>query len=276
MIAAQDLKWFMELAERGHMTRAAERLGITQPALSLWLKKLEHELGHPLFRRGKTGMELTVFGEKLKTHGGKLLKNWQDFMQALDEDEKELRARFHFGLHASVALFALPAIYQQLTKLAPGVKLTLSHGLSRHIAEDIISKRIDAGIVVNPVSHPDLVIKELYRDHVKVFSIKGKVKERLIHHPGLLQSLELKDKLKIVPSESIETESLEVAAHLALAGEGVAILPERVAHSLAGSKLHSISDLSVIDKHCLVYRPTLRESQAGVKLIEAVKTADYR
>lgn len=276
MIAAQDLKWFMELAERGHMTRAAERLGITQPALSLWLKKLEHELGQPLFRRGKTGMELTVFGEKLKTHGGKLLKNWQDFLQALDEDEKELRARFHFGLHASVALFALPAIYAQLGKLAPGVKLTLSHGLSRHIAEDIISKRIDAGIVVNPVSHPDLVIKELYRDHVKVFRIKGKVKDRLIHHPGLLQSQELKDKLKTLPSDSLETDSLEVAAHLALAGEGVAILPERVAHSLAGSKLHAVNDLSVIDKHCLVYRPTLRESLAGQKLIEAVKSADYR
>jgi DNA-binding transcriptional LysR family regulator len=275
MISAHDLDWFLELAERCHMTRAAERLGVSQPALSHWLKKLEHELGQPLFRRSKLGMELTTYGEKLKTHGHTLRLSWQDFAQAMERDEKEVRARFRFGIHVSVALFALPPIYRELTKIAPGVKLTLHHGLSRHIAEDIISKRLDVGLVVNPVAHGDLVIKELYKDHVRPYALKGKHQARLIVHPGLFQSQELQGKLKGFPEELIETESLEVAAHLALAGEGIALLPERVASVLSQDKLKAIGEATVVDRHCLVYRPTLRETQAGLKLIEAVKQANF-
>jgi LysR family transcriptional regulator, cell division regulator len=275
MIGSEDLKWFLELAERNHMTRAAERLGISQPALSHWLKKMERDLGQPLFRRGRQGMELTTFGEKLKTHALPLRQSWQDFMQAVESDDKELRARFRFGIHASVALFALPPLYRKLHSLAPLVRLTLQHGPSRHIAEDIISKRIDAGLVVNPVPHNDLVIKELYKDQVRPYSLKGKCKERLILHPGIFQSQELQMKLKDFPDELIETDSLEVAAHLAMAGEGIALLPERVARALAGTRLSPVGDYSVVDKHCLVYRPSLRETQAGIKLIQAVKEADY-
>ena len=275
MIGSEDLAWFLELADKGHMTRTAERLGISQPALSHWLKKLETELGHPLFRRGRQGMELTAFGHKLQAHGATLRQSWQDFLQNMEADEKELRARFRFGVHVSVALFALPPIYKRLAALAPGVRLSLAHGLSRHIAEDIISKRLDLGLVVNPVPHGDLVIKELYKDQVRPFALKGKFKERLIVHPGLFQSQELQAKLKDFPEELIETESLEVAAHLALAGEGIALLPERVARALSTNKLTPVGEVTVVDKHCLVYRPTLRETLAGQKLIQAVKEADY-
>ncbi|MBY0515698.1 MAG: LysR family transcriptional regulator [Bacteriovoracaceae bacterium] len=273
MISSEDLTWFIELANRLHMTRTSERLGISQPALSHWLKKLEHNLGKPLFRRSKQGMELTEFGEKLKEQSSILQQNWLDFIQALDNDEKTLKARFRFGLHASVAVFALPTIYKVLGQKAPGIRLNLQHGLSRHILEDIISKRLDLGIVVNPTPHPDLIIKELYKDEVRVYSLNSKVKQRLIVHPGLFQSQELKLKLKNIPEEVIETDSLEVATHLALAGEGMALLPERVAQALAGNKLKPVGGVSVTDRHCLVYRPTLRETLAGQKLIEAIKEA---
>jgi DNA-binding transcriptional LysR family regulator len=275
MISANDLTWFLELAERGHMTRASERLGISQPALSHWLKNLEHELGKPLFRRSRQGMELTSFGEKLKGEAHHLVQSWQDFMQAIETDDQELRARFRFGIHVSVALFALPSIYKKLTELAPGIRLNLQHGLSRHITEDLISKRLDAGLVVNPTAHPDLVIKELYKDQVRPFALKGKVKERLIVHPGVFQSQELQQRLKNFPEEIVETESFEVAAHLAMAGEGTAILPERVARVISQGKLQPVGDLAVTDKHCLVYRPTLRETVAGQMLIRAIKEASY-
>lgn len=276
MIGPEDLTWFLELAERGHMTRAAERLGVSQPALSHWLKKMENDLGKSLFRRGRQGMELTAFGKKLKSHALPLRQSWQDFMQSMDTDDKEQRARFGFGIHASVAIFALPLIYRKLSVIAPGVRLTLQHGLSRHITENIISKRLDAGLVVNPVPHGDLVIKELYKDLVRPYAIKGKIKDRLIVHPGLFQSQELQMKLKDFPNELIETESLEVAAHLALSGEGIALLPGRVAKALGGERLQPMGAAAVVDKHCLVYRPTLRETQAGLNLIQAIRETDFK
>ncbi len=276
MISGQDLKWFMELSGTQHMTRASERLGVSQPTLSHWLKNLEHELGQTLFHRSRQGMELTAFGEKLRRESGKLLQSWEDFLQSLQRDEKELRGRFRFGVHASVGLFALPAIFQRLGVDAPGIRLDLSHGLSRHLTEDVISKRLDAALVVNPVAHPDLIIRELYKDQVRAFSIKGKVRERLIAHPHVFQVQQLRERLKALPDEVLETDSFEVAAHLAMAGEGIALLPERVALALSEGKLRPQGELSITDRHCLIYRANLRETAAGQALVKVIKEADYK
>src|SRR4051794_23560256 len=104
MISPEDLTWFEELARTGNMSRAAERLGVSQPALSYWLRRLETRLGHALFRRSRSGTELTPYGERVRNHAGELRRGWEEFLQSLEADERELRARFRFGIHASVAL----------------------------------------------------------------------------------------------------------------------------------------------------------------------------
>lgn len=273
MINQNDLRWFLEISSTRHMTRASERLGVSQPALSHWLKNLEHTLGRPLFLRSRQGMELTTFGEKLKEKSETLLQGWDDFMQELESDETQLRGRFNFGVHESVALFALPKIYQRLTLEAPGLKLSLRHGLSRYMLEEVVSKKLDLALVVNPSPNPELIIRELYRDHIKVYSLKRKVQPRLILNPSIFQSNELVNKLKDLPQERIETSSFEVAAHLALAGEGMVVLPERVAQALAPGKLIPVNSFSIVDRHCLVYRQRLRESAAGRALIEIMKAS---
>ena len=271
MINQTDLKWFLEIAATKHMTRASERLGISQPALSHWLKNLEHQLQRSLFLRSRRGMELTSFGEKLQQKSHSLLQGWEDFMQEIESDETQLRGRFHFGLHESVALFALPKIYQHLSREAPGLKLSLRHGLSRYMLEEVVSKKLDLALVVNPSPNPELIIRELYRDHIKVYALKKKVQPRLILNPAIFQSNELVQKIKDLPAERIETSSFEVAAHLALAGEGSVVLPERVAQALAPGKLFAVSSFSIIDRHCLVYRQRMRETPAGRALIQIIK-----
>lgn len=276
MVTPEDLDWLEALARTGNMSRAAERLGVSQPALSHWLRRLEARLGSPVFRRSRRGTELTLYGEKLRAHAAELRRGWEEFQQSIESDDKELRARFRFGIHASVAIFALPPLLKKLRALAPFIRLTLQHGPSRHISEDLISKRLDAGIVVNPVPHPDLVIKELYRDRVRPFARPGQQRRPfLILHPALSQTEELRKKLTDVPESILETDSLEVAAHLAIAGEGVALLPERVAFALARNRLRPLGEAAVVDRHCLVFRPTLRETAPGRVLVQAVREADY-
>jgi len=276
MLTADDLTWFQEIIRTGNMSRAAERLGVSQPTLSHWLRRLEARLGHVIFRRSRRGTEPTPYGQRLSVHAGELRRGWDEFVQSMEADERELRARFRFGIHASVALFALPPVLKKLRALAPAIRLTLQHGPSRHICEDLISKRLDAGIVVNPVPHTELVIKALYRDRVRPFALPGKHRlPYLIIHPGLAQTQALRKRLTGLPENLLETDSLEVAAHLALAGEGVALLPERVAHALAGDRLRPVGEAAVLDHHCLVYRPTLRETPTGQLLLKAVREAEY-
>lgn len=86
MITQTDLVYFLELCNTSHLTRAAERLGITQPALSHCLKRLEIEIGTPLMLRSKKGMRLTPAGEKLRQSTAELIRKWEE-VRGLSLDE---------------------------------------------------------------------------------------------------------------------------------------------------------------------------------------------
>ena len=76
MINQTDLKYFVEVAKSLHLTRAAERLGVTQPALSHCLKRLEAETKTVLFIRSKKGVSLTRSGQRLADQAIELIEKW--------------------------------------------------------------------------------------------------------------------------------------------------------------------------------------------------------
>lgn len=78
MINADDLRYFIELAKTLHVTRASERLGVSQPALSHCINRLETEKGRELFIRSKKGVTLNASGLKLYQASANLLKEWEN------------------------------------------------------------------------------------------------------------------------------------------------------------------------------------------------------
>ena len=76
MLSPEDIDWFEELARTGNMSRAAERLGVSQPALSHWLRRLEARVGRAIFRRSRSGTELTPYGARLQAHAAELRRSW--------------------------------------------------------------------------------------------------------------------------------------------------------------------------------------------------------
>ena len=93
------LKYFLAVARSGNLTRAAETLHISQPALSMRLAELERELGHPLFVRGPRGMALT---EK----GALLMRRAEDLVGLAERIESEVRADDDQGLSGTLAIGA--------------------------------------------------------------------------------------------------------------------------------------------------------------------------
>lgn len=271
-----ELKYFLEVAETGNISRAAERLGITQPTLSLAIRRLEDNLGTPLLVRNKVGVRLTRSGEKLLAQGKLLLREWERIADEARRDEVEIRGRYSIGCHVSVALYALAKVVPALLESHPQVELLVAHDLSRKITEDVISFKLDFGIVVNPWDHPDLVIKELCRDEVTLWcaprpsalqraSGEGAV---LICDPELLQTQALAAQLerrKIRFARSITSSSLEVIASLVAAGAGVGILPARVAEREGGTRLRRWGRSAPVfhDRHCLVYGADAQRSAAN-------------
>lgn len=258
MLGADELRLFIEAAKTLNMTRAAERVGLSQPALSQSIQRMERQLGMTLFLRSKKGLRLTKTGERLFERGEGLVREWENLHRILTAEGESIAGLVRLGCHQSVALYALPMFLPTMQARFPDIDLQMKHGLSRHVAEDLISGRLDAGIVVNPPAHPDLVIKEILKDEVTVWvKSRKKVPEVLLWDPQLLQSQWLVrelEKRKIHYQRRIETSSLELIRELTAQGCGVGVMPGRVAQISAGLERMHPEVPGFKDRICLVYR----------------------
>jgi DNA-binding transcriptional LysR family regulator len=229
-----ELEYFIETYKTEHVSRAAVRLNVTQPTLTQAIQRLEEKLGHKLFFRTKQGVTPTKEGIIFYQSAKELLEKWEDIQTSINSSATELKGSFKLGIHPSVAAYILPDFFKILDKEAPQIEIQLIHDLSRKILEQVLSHEIDFGIVINPVKHPDLVLKKLLNDEVKFWVNKSikKIPERIFVDTSLHQTEALINKTfkKYFSNWKItSTSNLELIRTMALSGAGIAILPERVA-----------------------------------------------
>ncbi|MGE0615518.1 MAG: LysR family transcriptional regulator [Bacteriovoracia bacterium] len=280
---AHELQYFLEVAGTLNISRAAERLGVTQPTLSLAMRRLESAVGAPLLVRGKNGVQLTRAGQRFSAQARELLERWGKLRAETLRERDEIRGHFTLGCHPSVALYTLPHCLPALLRRHAELTLSLVHDLSRRVTEAVVSCRLDFGIAVNPVAHPDLVIHELMEDEVTLWAApgvsgkEGALTGTLIADPELFQTQEILRKLKrrgepVFP-RVIASSNLEVITSLVAAGAGVGVLPGRVAKRVPQARLRRWrTDAPVYrDRICLVYRPDLQKGAAPQAVLRALR-----
>jgi DNA-binding transcriptional LysR family regulator len=273
--SADELRYFIEAAQTLNFSRAAERLGVTQPSLSLAIQRLERSFGTPVFLRSKSGVKLTKAGARLLSRAHSLVTNWERLREEALKDETEMGGRYRIGCHPSVALYSLPHFLPSLLEEHSKLEIKLFHDLSRKVTEQVISFELDFGIVVNPVAHPDLVIRLLTTDEVTFWAAPGKKPQQdplggqgiLIADPDLLQSQSLMSKLEKAEmkyARTIFSSNLEVVCSLISAGAGFGILPKRVATRVKSNGLKPIEGApQITDRICLIYRSDAQNSKSG-------------
>ncbi len=269
-----DIQYFNVISSTLNVTRASEILGVTQPTLSYAIKRLEKELGGDLLIRLKNGVQLTRLGEEFSKQGQIVLFEWQQAQKLVRIQKNIISGKYSIGLHPSVALYALECFLPKLSEQHPKLEFSLKHGLSREITEQVISWKTDFGIVVNPKPHLDLVIKELCKDKVSLFTNGGR-KNTLIFDPNLQQTQVINQKLKkksITIEKNITSENLEVIAKLTSLGVGIGILPERVAKQHKNLSLLKDSPY-FLDRICLIYRKEKQKSIASKTIISSILSA---
>lgn len=285
MPTPSELQYFLEVSNTLNVSRAAERLGISQPTLSLAIQRLENTCGTPLLIRTKAGVKLTHAGQKLVVQVRSLISDWERIKGDVLKDEEEVRGQYTIGCHPSVALFSLHSFLPKLLEENPQVEIKLVHDLSRKITEDVISFKIDFGIVVNPWEHPDLIIRNLWKDEVSLWTSKKPTKVQdpysgegiLIADTDLIQSqtiLKQLNKSKMKFGRNITSSNLEVITWLVANGCGVGVLPGRVATRVKSLELKPVSKDSpkFYDKICLVYRADAQKSKANRTLAKIIET----
>jgi DNA-binding transcriptional LysR family regulator len=151
----RHLRYFVAVAEEGHITRAAERLGMQQPPLSQQIKALENELGARLFRRLPRGVELTEAGRALLADAEAILGHLAHAMEATKRTVRGELGRIAVGFTSSAPFHPfLPRVIRAFREASPLVALTLEEGGTTELIEDLRAERLDAAFIRTPVADP--------------------------------------------------------------------------------------------------------------------------
>lgn len=270
----RHLRYFLAVAETGHITRAAEALGIQQPPLSQQIRALEEELGAPLFHRHPKGVELTDAGRQLKAEAARLLADFAAMQQRMAGFVRGERGSIALGFTSSAAAHAFtPEALRMCRKLHPEIRLEVSEHNAAEITDAVAATRIHCGILRVPVARPPgLAFEELLqeesllaipvdhalaRDKGKPVELKELRGERLIlvrrpGAPGLYANLLAACARHGIEVElAAEVERMTTNVNLVAAGVGLSLVPA----SVCGAHAHAI-----------VYRPFADPAKLGAPL----------
>lgn len=145
------LRQFLVVAEMGHMTRAAERLGVTQPALSAMVKKLESEAGAALLDRTGRGVSLTAAGVVFAEHAEAAVRRADDAVASVRELVGLDAGSIRVGGGATAVAHLLPSVVSEVRRAHPALRFYIREAGSRAVAAAVISGELDMGIVTTPV-----------------------------------------------------------------------------------------------------------------------------
>lgn len=278
--SSSELSYFYVAANALNISRAASQLGISQPALTLAIKRLEFNIGTSLFIRHKKGVTLTQAGKNLLNHVKPLLSYWNSAKSQSLLHHDDAYGSYTIGCH-SASIAQIAKFLPDLFKSHPNLEINISHDISRKLAEQVINLSIDLGIVSNPVKHPDLIISKLYESEFSFWtSNQVKLEETilsgkavLVCDPDLTQTQFLLKKIKknnIQFSRVMTVNSLDSVATLTASGCGVGILPTCLAKYMYSTSLKQIENLPTHkDDVCLIYRHENRDVHA-IQLIVAI------
>lgn len=271
-IRLNDLKNFIEVAACHTMREGAERLHITQPALSESIKRLENDVGEKLFYRSKYGVALTPSGLEIADKSRSVI----NILCEITGDEKSTSKRLvTIGCHETVGSYFLPKFFIGMDKQS-SLRIRLKHGLSRFVQVEVQHGRIDVGIVVNPVASPDLIIRTLASDEFCIWQGTDLKTQnlKLFCNLEMNQTHSLIKKWRHKPFEIIESSNLELIARMVNANLGYGILPKRIITLLEFKHMIQVPNSPIYkDSIALVYRPEFGKNDSEKELLDLLRSS---
>jgi LysR family hydrogen peroxide-inducible transcriptional activator len=242
-----QLRYFVTVVREGTFTKAAERLYITQPSLSEQIRKLETELGSPLFQRLGRRLTLTDAGEALLPHAQKVMFEVEQARARVQEVRGLRRGRLSVGVLPSAAARLLPEFLAEFQRRHPGVDVALrEENASAEFEQMVHDGVLDLAIIRLPKRRTDLEVTFLVREPMLlVVPVGHRLGEKrsvalaeLADEPfvtmkpghGLRELLErFCRQAGFQPRIVFETGQLGSVVGLVLAGMGVTVVPQMAA-----------------------------------------------
>lgn len=248
---------FLETARHRNLSRAADALHVTQPALTARIQALEAELGTPLFVRGRHGMDLTDAGRAFLPYAERAVSALDAGASLLTELRRGGTGELVLGAAPAVSTYVLPALLVRYARNFPNVRLVVRTGHSEEILDLALRREIDLGLT-RELLHPDVESIPLYDDElvlvaagshrfgerttVGVHELEG---ARLILFDRTSSYYELTNaffrEAGVAPSGVMELDNIDAAKQMVGLGLGIALLPHTsVTSELADGRLRAI------------------------------------
>jgi len=286
-----ELEVFLTVTREGRFSRAAEKMHRTQSAVSQTIRKLEQELGEPLFDRSSREGALTDAGRVLQEYAERLLNLRSGAHDALKELREVQRGQLVIAANEFTALYLLPVL-GKFRRLHPMIKITVLRSLGSRIGDQVLRHAADFGVLSFDPQEPLLSSVVVYSDELsfvvppshplagsKEISIKQLGAETFVAHnvpsPYRDKVIDSFRKYKTPLHMDVELPTLQAIKRFVAMGNGVAFVPHISAETeIATGELVKIPvrELDLNRKLRLVYRKKANLShaaQAFLKVAEA-------
>lgn len=255
----KQLRSFMDVADLGSFSAAAQKAGMTQPAISLHIRLLEKQLGTRLVERVGRRMQPTFAGHDLLVHARRIAEDVEQALEAVAPHRSATSGRLRIGTGATTLIYFLPAILGQIHQAMPDVEIKVQTGNTPDILRLLEENMIDAAVVTLPTSGRSIELRDIHSEElVAIFPPDAaplpseitadflSAQPLLLYEGGNTRRL-VDDWLRASGKRVqpvMELGSVEALKKLAQAGLGVAIIPAMAMQSEAESSPLTARSLS--------------------------------
>jgi LysR family hydrogen peroxide-inducible transcriptional activator len=246
-----DLRYLVALARERHFGRAAEKCHVSQPTLSVAIKKVEEELGVQLFERSATEVKITATGQRIVHQAEKVLLEAAQIPEIAAAGKDPLAGPLRVGVIYTIGPYLLPRLIPLVHQHAPRMPLVIQENYTARLVESLKRGELDVVILSLPLEESGIVAQPVYDEPFRVLMPAS--------HPWVeldcIESARLADEqllllgagncfrdqvLEVCPhcrnvsglQRTLEGSSLETIRHMVATGLGVTVLPSAAADDL--------------------------------------------
>lgn len=239
----RDLKYLVAIADYNHFGMAAEACFVSQPALSMQIKKLENTLGVKLIERTTKYVLLTEIGKLITEKSREILANIESIKEMAKQSKDPFSGEFHLGVVPTLAPYLLPHIIPCLTKVFPKLSLYLVEDQTSNLLEKLKQGKLDGALLGIPHPNEEFFTIPLFEEEFMLalpanhaLSKRKKIGIKDLENKTLLLledghcmrdlALEVCDKAHAKERKGFRATSLETLRHMVASNAGITLIPK--------------------------------------------------
>lgn len=286
----RDLDYLVAVADQLHFGKAAEYCHVSQPTLSMQLKKLEDYLGVQLFERTNKHVMITPVGEHIAECARRMLQDAQQIKDIAKMSQDPYAGDFRLGAFPTLAPYFLPLVVPAIRRKLPKLKLLLVEEKTAELLDKLKTGNLDAALVALPVEEEGLGSAPLFDDpfllavphahplakrkHINQSDIKG---EQLLlledGHCLRSQALEVCSLIGASEHQDFRATSMETLRQMVAAGVGITLIPKLAMRKKDGIIYIPFAKPAIFRTIGLVWRKTTVRKPCIEALLSVVKNA---